>query len=138
MGTRSLIGRENVDGSIDAVYCHWDGYLSHNGRILLDHYDMAKLDRLIRLGDLSSLGGEIGEKHDFDKRPEGVCTFYNRDRDEALADTKARRYMNRREMQKHREEFSYIMDQFGVWHVAVLDREFVPLRQALLEKDSEE
>jgi hypothetical protein len=38
MSTRSTISIENEDGSIDKVYCHFDGYLEHNGRILLNHY----------------------------------------------------------------------------------------------------
>jgi hypothetical protein len=83
MGTRSNIVRENEDGSFDSIYCHWDGYPSNNGKILLDHYtDQAKIDQLLQLGDLSSLGPEIGEKHDFDKPPEGQCNFYGRDRGE--------------------------------------------------------
>jgi hypothetical protein len=83
MGTRSNIVRENLDGSFDSIYCHWDGYPSNNGRILLEHYtDAAKVDALIELGDLSSLGPELGEKHNFDSSPEGQCNAYGRDRDE--------------------------------------------------------
>ena len=84
MSTRSDIIRENLDRSYDRIYCHWDGYPSHNGAILLRHYtDPAKVEALIRLGDLSSLGAEIGEKHPFDEHPEGQCTAYGRDRGEA-------------------------------------------------------
>jgi hypothetical protein len=83
MSTRSDIIRENLDGSFDRIYCHWDGYPSSNGKILLHHYtDPAKVDALIRLGDLSSLGPEIGEKHPFDQCPEGQCNAYLRDRGE--------------------------------------------------------
>lgn len=83
MGTRSAIGIKLADGSVKAVYCHWDGYPSYNGKILWDHYsDEEKVMQLIKLGDLSSLGPNIGTKHAFDARPEGECTFYARDRGE--------------------------------------------------------
>ncbi len=74
---------ENEDGSFDSIYCHWDGYPDHNGRILFEHYqDRAKIDALITLGNISSLGAEIGEKHDFDARVQGQCNAYGRDRGE--------------------------------------------------------
>lgn len=83
MGTRSGIGIKLDDGSIQAVYCHWNGHPRYNGQILQDHYtDRDKIMQLISLGDLSSLGAEIGTKHDFDDRPENECTFYGRDRGE--------------------------------------------------------
>jgi hypothetical protein len=69
------------DGSILAVYCHWDGYPSHNGKILNAHYtERSKVQELMDLGDLSSLGPEIGEKHNFDAPPKGQCNAYGRDR----------------------------------------------------------
>ena len=82
MGTRSAIGVQLEDGSIRAVYCHWDGYPEYNGKILLDHYDREKAMQLIKLGDLSSLGDNIGSKHDFNQRVDKECTFYGRDRGE--------------------------------------------------------
>lgn len=84
MGTRSLIGKENANGTVTAIYCHWDGYPDHNGKILVNHYTAeTKIDKLLDLGDLSSLGSEIGEKHDFDDRShENWCTAYGRDRGE--------------------------------------------------------
>lgn len=97
MGTRSTIALEFADGTVQSVYCHWDGYLEHNGDILQKHYtDPFKLQQLIELGSLSSLGPNIGEKHQFDNpyrfgTPEAtawskanreVCTFYGRDRGE--------------------------------------------------------
>ena len=97
MGTRSGIGIENPNtGAIKAIYCHWDGYLAHNGSILNKHYDSSpKVNNLIALGDLSSLRPEIGVKHAFsqfdlpeaereafEKSVENMCTFYGRDREE--------------------------------------------------------
>jgi hypothetical protein len=80
---------------VRAVYCHWDGYLEHNGSLLQKHYsNSSKVNNLIALGDLSSLRPEIGEKHTFSRLdstlPEAeyealygnMCTFYTRDRGE--------------------------------------------------------
>ena len=48
MSTRSTIAIELADGTVKQVYCHSDGYLSYNGRILFEHYsDPAKLEELI-------------------------------------------------------------------------------------------
>jgi len=91
MGTRSRIGVMHGD-LVKSVYCHWDGYLDFNGRILQEHYDSAKANHLVALGDLSSLRADIGEKHTFSKfdqpgienrvHNENWCTFYGRDRGE--------------------------------------------------------
>lgn len=83
MGTRSTIAIQTPEGKFRAIYCHWDGYLEHNGAILYQFYqDVDKVNRLIDLGDLSSLAPEIGDKHDFDARTTDACTFYGRDRGE--------------------------------------------------------
>ena len=40
MGTRSRIGIRNADDSVDSIYCHWDGYPDHNGRLLVTDIEM--------------------------------------------------------------------------------------------------
>lgn len=88
MGTRSHIGMLQPDGTVNAIYCHWDGYPENNGKILMEHYtDPKKIEALIALGSLSSLGPELGEKHDFDGRDpahETWCKAHHRDRGEDL------------------------------------------------------
>ena len=57
MSTRSMIGMVEADNSVSAIYCNWDGYLSHNGDLLDKHYDSdVKVAELLALGDLSTLG----------------------------------------------------------------------------------
>lgn len=87
MATRSRIGMINEDGSITSVYCHWDGYPSHNGVLLLEDYkEREKIEMLLSLGDLSSLAPKIApggdSVHTFDSPTDGVCVFYGRDRKE--------------------------------------------------------
>ena len=65
MATRSMIGIEENDGKITAIYCHWDGYPSNNGMCLHSHYgDEKKIRELMSFGDLSCLRKHIGEKTD--------------------------------------------------------------------------
>lgn len=82
MATRCNIGKKLPDGSIRYIYCHHDGYESGVGATLKKHYlDEAKVDALLDLGSLSSLGAEIGEKHNFNKEPKGDwCRAYGRER----------------------------------------------------------
>jgi hypothetical protein len=56
MATRSRIAIENQDGTVDSIYCHFDGYVDSVGKTLFEHYDQEKLERLLELGDISSLG----------------------------------------------------------------------------------
>ena len=56
MGTRSRIGYELPDHSIVSTYCHYDGYLEGNGRILAEHYQNREdVKELIDGGSMSSL-----------------------------------------------------------------------------------
>jgi hypothetical protein len=93
MATRSRIGIVKENGTIESIYCHWDGYPSHNGRILLENYtDRSKVLELIGLGDLSSLGENVHPDpalpHTFDDPQDKVCVSYKRDRSEKGCDSK--------------------------------------------------
>ena len=56
MATRSAIGYRKPDGSVRAVYCHWDGYPKHQLPILEKHYSgTRKVQALIKPGSMSSL-----------------------------------------------------------------------------------
>ena len=116
MGTRSRIGVMHGD-KLKSVYCHWDGYLSNNGKILQNHYDSAKANHLVSLGNLSSLGTTIGEKHDFDTRTD-CCTFYGRDRDDLGVDFTVDQSYAEFLSKDYDCEYYYIMND-GVWYVGV-------------------
>ena len=133
MATRSTIAFEHADGTVSMVYCHWDGYLEHNGSILLKHWsDADKLRQLMEQGDLSSLGKEIGEVHPFDNpHPYGSsawkefketyrdqCTFYGRDRGEEGVAARVYRDFAEYQASPSFEEYNYILRTDGVWRVA--------------------
>jgi len=89
MGTRSRIAKEDTTGKVTMIYCHWDGYLENNGKLLLENYqDEKKIDQLLALGDISSLGSKLGKKHDFDARVKDTVTAYGRDRGEKGTEAK--------------------------------------------------
>jgi len=65
MSTRSHIGITAGEGKCHYIYCNYDGYPSHNGLILQDHYtDEKKVKALMKLGSISGLAEEVGEKHE--------------------------------------------------------------------------
>lgn len=119
MGTRSSIAMEHPDGSITSIYCHSDGYISHNGKILFESYGQEKLTQLLALGDISSLGPNIGEKHDFDNPPRDDVNAYGRDRGETGTDIEPLTSDSRRKWLKETgQEYNYLLDKHGVWWVS--------------------
>ncbi len=92
MATRSAIIQKLENGKFRGVYCHWDGYLNNNGRILFNHYkDYKKVTRLIELGSISSLNNEVdvphGVMHSYDSPNSEITVAYHRDRGEDWDDT---------------------------------------------------
>lgn len=72
MATRAAIGMKQPDGTIRAIYLHWDSYVATAGAILGGWYKTAEqVTALIDLGDLSEIC-ETLEK----------CVAYHRDRHE--------------------------------------------------------
>ena len=72
MATRSIIAKLDSKG-VQAIYCHNDGYLSNNGKILDQHYTHeVHVNQLLAEGDISSLRDTIAD-----------TTFYMRDRGES-------------------------------------------------------
>jgi len=103
MSTRSNIGILNQDGTVDYIYCHYDGYVSHNGKILSEHYsDEASVWALIALGDMSALTETIDHS-----------IFYGRDRGEG--DTGARKCSYVDYTKERFEEYVYLFTPGEGW-----------------------
>jgi hypothetical protein len=105
MGTRSTIALEYADGTVGQIYCHWDGYLEHNGQILLKHYtDPFKVRELLDGGDTSTLDTSVSG-----------CDFYSN-----LGDyVPQRMYKDFAEYQSQAsmEEYNYCLRRDGKWYV---------------------
>ena len=84
MSTRSTIAVQHIDGTVSSVYCHFDGYLSHNGRLLFKHYaTLTDAEALVEMGAISYLDEHIDcpPGHSHDTQISGYSVFYGRDRD---------------------------------------------------------
>lgn len=146
MSTNSAIGMLNPDGTIRAIYAHWDGYPEHNGRILLNHYTTAsKISLLLDGGDISILGMDIGNKHDFDgpiasasdekTRFAYETTYYRRDRGEYNHGHGAGIY---RDLNNFRDNFRgpfFYLFEHNEWSVQWGGSPWLSLRAALAKID---
>lgn len=135
MGTRSTIAIEFADNSVSQIYCHWDGYLDNNGKILSEHYmNPFKVRDLVELGDFSSLRETV------EATAEGAYTQRGEDKE-------VRRYMDVGDYftECQQEEYDYILRQVdgeATWFVRcyATDGVWVPLCEAkgLEERMNEE
>lgn len=160
MATRSRIGMVNEDGTVSSIYCHWDGYPSNNGKILLENYkDRDKVKRLIDLGPISSLNAEVSpgdiyeskntdvkkaiklltdveliKKHSFESPMEGVTVAYHRDRGEDYNPPRINESLDDY-FEDDNEEYGYLFVD-GEWLVKPCygDRPIQTVKEALAEE----
>lgn len=117
MATRSTIAVQFQNGTILQSYCHWDGYLEHNGKLLVENYNSEELaSALIDLGSISVLAPKINPvgPHTFDEPEKNVTVFYGRDRGED--DTEPLPFYDYEEYKSNGrgEEFNYLFRN-GCW-----------------------
>lgn len=128
MSTRSFIGIKNEDGTITAVYCHWDGYPEYNGKMLVENYNTKeKAQELINLGDLSSICERVkpneDEIHTFDNPLKDVTVAYYRDRNEDWEDVKPKNF------ETIKEYYDYAIDNWGEYIYLFADNEWNLIRE---------
>jgi hypothetical protein len=114
MSTRSAIIMKDGDG-YKGVYCHSDGYLSWNGKILLENYQGEnKVRELIGLGHLSILRPELDS-----------TTAYARDGGEDLVVNVGPTLKSVEEQIGH-DGYVYVFEN-GEWHIngEVLTKEMI-------------
>ena len=99
MATRGNIGIVNEDGSITAIYVHFDSYPEYVGKMLLNHYNNDDIvNGLMNLGNLSILSESLhsttginlystNNRHTFNNPQDGVCVAYGRDRGDTGSDS---------------------------------------------------
>ena len=106
MATRSTIALEYADGTVGQIYCHWDGYLEHNGKILQAHYtDPFKVRALLDGGDTSTLADAVED-----------CEFYTK-RGEELNPQRMYKDFQEYTREAQFEEYDYILRRDGKWYV---------------------
>lgn len=139
MATRSTISIKEINEfgneQYKTIYCHWDGYPTNNGAILLEHYTTAdKVNELISLGDISSLRENVApsetQEHSFDKPLNDVVIAYHRDRGEELSIDTA---YTKKGIKG--QEYDYLFED-GVWKVRSSNKgNFVVLTRKRCELD---
>jgi hypothetical protein len=126
MATRSRIAIENQDGTVTSIYCHWDGYIKSNGVILNNNYTTKdKVEELIALGDLSSLGETIDR-----------TVSYHRDQGDDLVQTP---FSNVEELFedgfRSGVEYIYCFTKDGFWLVNELGSVNVAILSEVIEEE---
>ena len=122
MSTRSRILWKKQDGTIESIYCHHDGYPEYVGRILVHKYTEENLDKLMELGDLSTLGevptSDSKGWDDYNYVKRNRCCLAYRDRGET--DVDSLKFASEEEFKKEcaagfEEECNYLYKD-GKWH----------------------
>lgn len=144
MATRSRIGIENEDGTVSSVYCHWDGYPTGNGRMLVEYYsDREKVKELISLGAISSLCKNVAPSepmddligvrmlkefkvlpksvHTFDEPQKDVTVAYHRDRGEDLQEARIDASIGEYQQSDY-EQYGYVFTLDNEWKVVDGDK----------------
>ena len=129
MGTRSTIALEFADGTVEQVYCHWDGYLENNGAILAQHYmDPFKVKQLLALGGFSSLQETVEETAEqaYTQRGEDISINKYKNADEYFDCSQ-------------QEEYDYILRNVNgtaTWFVRYYETEntWMPLEEAFIDE----
>ena len=122
MATRGTIAVEHADGTVSQVYCHWDNYLSHNGQILVDHYDtQEKAEQLVSLGSMSSLRPKCipdpAKTHSSINPQDDVTTYYGRDNGEPFVVPSLYPTVDNYKRNLQCEEYDYLFTE-GQWEVS--------------------
>lgn len=131
MATRSNISVK-VGDVYRTVYCHWDGYPSHNGDILLNHYNtQCKAEGLVSYGDISSLNERMDkpEGHSYENNVNGCTVYYGRDRGEENI-----QYKESTERPDCQEEYLYVFED-GKWFVEGDELDYQELTQEIVENN---
>jgi len=129
MATRSAIAIETGLPEmgpciIHAVYCHWDGYVTNNGALLLKYFDsLPSAVALIKGGSISSLGEGIDKTQ-----------FHCRDMGREMVP--ASEYGTREEFIENSDglDYLYILNQSDVWEIFDMNkpwRGWQPVKDAL-------
>lgn len=124
MSTKSIISNEK-----GSIYCHWDGYPTGVGKMLLEHYqDADKVNRLIALGNISYLEKEVEteKEHSFDCPAKGVTVAYHRDRGEEFSTGEG-----------WSGDFAYHFED-GVWYILDSDKNRFDLKEVLEDYEDED
>jgi hypothetical protein len=155
MSTRSRIAVLQPDGKVKSVYCHFDGYTDHVGRLLFENYNTEeKANELVALGGISVLAVNLyplaeapeshfsglgkprtilAEEHSYDNAQDGVTIAYHRDRKEDFTQAISEN-LETFNAGKNFQEYNYLfMD--SKWFIRDEKKQWVELTADIVEND---
>ena len=113
MGTRSNVAYATEDNKVLASYCHYDGYIEHNGVMLLKYYNGEKQARdLVDNGYMSSLQPTIDQINEGRVHEDKPIEYRNE-------------FMFMNDLEALWDEFVYLFKE-GKWYVAESDNVKTP------------
>ena len=122
MSTRSLIGMLLPSNHVQYIYCHWDGYLSHNGKLLLNHYnDLIKVSDLIDLSDIKSLEKDIEDIETFEDLIDDTMYLAKSEED----------FLNK----NHGSDYKYLFKDNQWYYASFKDNKFKKLTEDDIKND---
>jgi len=127
MSPRSNIAILNEDGTVEMIYCHFDGYPAHHAPILADcHASAVAVREMLALGDMSYLRERTSPvgPHSYDAAEDGTSVFYMRDRGEDGVEAQV--YDSLDEAKAAMQEYLYLWTPDG-WVYSDHGSAFVPL-----------
>jgi hypothetical protein len=127
MGTPCDVAIVNPDGTVDAIYVNYDGYLSNIGPLLLGHYgERSVVTEMVALGHYSSLDETIASS-----------VSYTRDRGED--DQEPEHFANVNEYRGINGSYRYLYGDDDIWYYEspTLGRITLTLAMAFLAKDED-
>jgi hypothetical protein len=122
MATRSTIWyKDEENNCYKGIYCHWDGYLSYNGKILFEnYYALDKVKELVSYGSASSIAETLDK-----------CEFY---KDLNREDITIYEIQNLKEIDEYLEEYTYIFEN-EKWFILTGKNKMKRLSPRLIEMD---
>lgn len=123
MSTPCLIGAKEANGNVRYIYCHFDGYIFGAGYTLNYNYkDRDKVEKLLDLGDLSSLGRNPIENPtawtDHEVEDNNQCVSY---RSRGEKDTEAKETSLEKYKKLLTANFIYLYDDDNRWKLLDFD-----------------
>ena len=123
MSTSSTIALEYADGHVETIYCHNDGLIRINGRILFKSYsDAEKVKELMKLGNMSILNESIEKS-----------VFYRRDKKESMNYAESFESFDDYLKNHEYQDYEYILRNSGEWFVCKTNqnRQYVKLETVI-------
>ena len=130
--TKSMIGIEHSNGSIEAFYCHNDGYLGGVGKNLKSYYkDDKKVKELFKLGMVAGASTieknlEGSKYHSFNNPENDTSIFYGRDRGK---NQRPEKFKDRNDfLRNYDQSYAYLyVEKESVWYYTDGDNDWTKI-----------